>query len=460
MSHANVWWWGSLLAALGSASCYTASMPGREEVVEQLSSELATEPAWAPASAAGEASDAFGERTGVLWSDGLSELEAMDAALGDHPEWMATLLQLDVGRMDLLQAGKIHNPLVQLLLPVGSKQFEGTMFTAMSDIWLRRDRLEAAELDGRVLAERIMSTGLQRVTDARLAFHRARFAHERSMLLAERAQVENERLALIQRAIDLGELGGVELATARIETASVDALRVQAENDATIQWNVLLAFVGETPGTREPAFEEPARHGARADELTGDAPPSAEDLVRQALISRHEVRGATLEAAAAARRAGIARKDFMPINLIVDANDIGGSGFEIGPGLQLQLPSFDLGDARHGRAKADLTLRLAVQRAVAFTVRSQVLQRLEQLRSQERLVAAAERQLEGVEARLEIAYSSRKAAGDANELDGLMFQREVLAAQDQVLAARLARATAIVDLESALGFRIESPTRP
>jgi hypothetical protein len=63
-------------------------------------------------------------RPGVSLDDGVTEDEAVAAALWDHPSRQATLADLGVARADLTDANQIPNPTLALLFPFGARPKE------------------------------------------------------------------------------------------------------------------------------------------------------------------------------------------------------------------------------------------------------------------------------------------------------------------------------------------------
>jgi len=104
----------------------------------------------------------------VSLEDGVTEDEAVAAALWNNAAYNELLSQLGISRAQLFDAGLISGrPQLVLFFPVGPKQLEFTTFQAIDAIWLRPIRQRAAQLDLGELSQTMVQNGLNVTRDVR-----------------------------------------------------------------------------------------------------------------------------------------------------------------------------------------------------------------------------------------------------------------------------------------------------
>jgi outer membrane protein, heavy metal efflux system len=317
------------------------------------------------ATARTSADAAQGIPAGVTLDDGVTQDEAVALALWNSADFQVSLSELGFARADLLEAGLLSNPILSLLFPLGPKQFEATLRWPIEVLWQRPRRVAAARLAGDAAAERLVQAGLDLVlavkvahTDLALALDRARIATQSSTLQLRIAELTQSRLA----AGDISELEG--------RAATVDAARarqdgVRARHDVVIATDRLRALLGF-------ALDGPAFDIAAESAPLTDCGPAASRL-REAIVSRPDVRAAEIGVEAAAARLGWEQSRILTLTAVLDANGAGKEGFEMGPGLDVGLPIFNTNQAGRARARAELqrasAAYVAVQQRAAAELR-------------------------------------------------------------------------------------------
>jgi cobalt-zinc-cadmium efflux system outer membrane protein len=153
-------------------------------------------------------------------------------------------------------------------------------------------------------------------------------------------------------------------------TARIDALNAQA-NAGVLEQNVVMArsrlawLMGLPPDWEhlQAVFDKPPEVAA--------VDPGA--LIIEALSIRPDAVAAQWAVAAAAERAEVARKAFLRIDAVADANGQGLKGFEVGPGLRFDIPIFNRNQGGRMRADAEwqqaLYNRDAVHDAIVQEIR-------------------------------------------------------------------------------------------
>jgi cobalt-zinc-cadmium efflux system outer membrane protein len=92
-------------------------------------------------------------------------------ALWNNAALQADLAALKVARADLLDAGLLRNPTLQLLLPFGYTQFEMLLNLPGEILWQRPKRVAAAKIETDRVARGLEQNGLDLVRDVRCAYY-------------------------------------------------------------------------------------------------------------------------------------------------------------------------------------------------------------------------------------------------------------------------------------------------
>ena len=306
-----------------------------------------------------------GVPAGVTLDDGVTQEEAVAVALWNSADFQVSLSELGFARADLLEAGLLTNPVLSLLFPVGPKQFEMALKWPVEALWQRPRRVAAAQLAADAAAERLVQAGLDLVltvkvahADVALAIDRARIADESTALLTRISELTQSRLA----AGDISELDG---RAATVETARARQDAIRARHEVVIARDRLRALLGFA--LDGPAFEIAAPTAPATDCGPADA------RLREAIVSRPDVRAAEIGVSAAAARLGWEKSRIVTLTAVLDSNGQGSEGFELGPGIDFGLPIFNTNQGGRARAEAELqrasAAYVAVQQRAAAELR-------------------------------------------------------------------------------------------
>ena len=430
-------WIAVLLLGFLPAGCAVHSAHDRGTVSEQVRAR--TGHVFRPAPGTGpELPD------GVSVADGLSEDDAIAVALWRNPELELTLAELGLAKADLVEAGLLRNPIFSLLFPLGPKQLEFTLTWPIEALWQRPRRVAAAQSDVARTAERLVQSGLDLVRDVRVAYADVLLDQERAKLAGESREVRERITAIAEVQLRVGELSPLEAASARVDAARAqdEAARASRAAEASHARLVfLLGLAGEESGSGLVlAPVPPARP-----EL-----PALETLLKQALAARPELRAVELAMEAAGRRAGIARSQILTLSAILDANGSGNEGFEMGPGLALEIPLF--GRHKGGRARAEAELLVEARRYVATRERIalEVRQAMTAVLGARESLAVWDASVLPVLERNLVRVQEAERAGEASLLEVLAARRSLIDARLLDAEARAAERKA----EAALGHGV------
>lgn len=296
-------------------------------------------------------------------TDGLIQEEAVAIALWNSPSFQATLADLGIARADLAEAGLLRNPILSLLFPLGPKQLEFTVQYPFDALVQRPARVAAARLNAQAIGARLVWDALALVAQVRTAHTDAIIADRRLALASENADLTRRLADITDARLRAGDISELEARAPRSDAARTEVVRRAAEHDRDLARLTLAALLGLD---RRPDEVQPRVSAAY------DAPPCPVDdsRVKDALASRPDVRAAELFLEAATARARWQRSRVLALIGILDANGSGDEGFEMGPGVGLDVPLFHRNQGGVARVTAEIerASRLyAVARAQVIT---------------------------------------------------------------------------------------------
>ena len=180
-----------------------------------------------------------------------------------------------------------------------------------------------------------------------------------------------------------------------------------------------------------------------------------QDLFKVALAARPDVRAAELQIEAAGARAGLENARIVAFTVSLDANAKGSEGFEMGPGLAVEIPILSQNQGRRSRAVAEIEQAsrnyLAARAGVASDVASALVGVTE---------AEAVLRVLGPEIAKTLVDARRQAdrlheAGEISMLELLATRQRLLDTEAARVDAELGVNRATVRLEQAIGKSCE-----
>lgn len=270
----------------------------------------------------------------VNLADGLTEDEAIALALWNNRDFLATLANLGIARGDLVQAGLLTNPQLNLLFPpIGTKQLEWTLFVPIDAIILRKQRQEIAERDFQRVCNELVQNGLNVARDARVAFADFQFATDRYELAQEVVEVRAAIADLAQKRLAAGDTGELEAISTRLDAnrsrAEAAGLR-RAVQIAEARLKLVMGIAAV-----ETSLVPVEKH------VSNIPPLDTEALLAEAMEIRPDIKAARIAVQAAEQRVALARKSFLRIDAAADGNHGGLGPNNVGPGFRLEIPIFN-----------------------------------------------------------------------------------------------------------------------
>lgn len=283
----------------------------------------------------------------VNLTDGLTQEESVAIALWNSPSFQATLLDLGIARADLVEAGLLRNPIFSLLFPIGPKQLEFTLQYPFEVLWQRPARVAAARLNAQAIGERLVWDALSLVAQVRSAHADAITAERRLALAMQNAELTRRLADITDARLRAGDISELEARAPRTDASRSDVVRRAVEHDRDLARLTLAALLGLDRVAGQLAPQTSAAYDA--------APCPVDDgRLTEALASRPDVRAAELTIEAATARARWEDSRVFTLIGVLDANGRGPEGFEIGPGLNTELPIFARNQGGIDRATVEI----------------------------------------------------------------------------------------------------------
>lgn len=284
---------------------------------------------------------------GVTSTERLSARDAVAIALWNNPDLQADLAGLDVSRAELTEAALFKNPSLSTLLPVGPKPFELLLAWPIEELWQRKQRVKAAQLNVDSVATALVQNGLNLIRDVHLAYVDVWFAESRSNVLQDSADLRGRIATFAQKRRDAGEGTGLDVSLARADAQSNEELARMSLADvevATARLRYLL-------GMRHP---EQTLTVARMQPMPPPL-PALSALMESAAINRPDLRAAEISVQAAAERAKWQRSQVLALMApTLSIKEVGSDGLRVGPGLNMEIPILTRNQGKISRADAEV----------------------------------------------------------------------------------------------------------
>lgn len=374
----------------------------------------------------------------------LTSDDAAAIALWNNPQFNADLAQLGMSRGDLIDAGQLRNPRLDMLFPLGLKPFELLLNLPIEAIWERPARVAAAEKAYAQLAQSLIQNGINTVQDAKIAHANLALARQREDILA-RASELRARISKINAGhrVQTGELTEAEGIATEVDSASADELWVRSKHDSLLAIERLRLSLGLV-------FEITAPQ-VQIQKVSIAEPAATATLVEKALSLRPDLRASEIGVMGAAKRADWESARIAQLSVLLNSKGVGGNGILTGPGLSLEIPIFHRNNGRRERADAEVELAtrqyLTLKQRVAFEVREA---RELLIQAQEALTRIRTKALPLLEKTVRIAEREYKRRA-ASYLFVLEQTRSLVDAQLRAADAEAGVARAEAQLERAVG---------
>jgi len=374
----------------------------------------------------------------------LTQSQAVAVAFWNNTALEAELRVLEIARADLVEAGQLRNPLIQILFPVGPKPFELLLTAPIELLWQRPSRVRMARVNLQKVGQTLAQKGLDLARDVKLAHAELAWAQDQSRIGAAAAALHQRIAELSKRRVAVGDA-----ARAEIQQALLDAERWSHQS---IEWRDRIRV-----STERLRLLLGLKNAARQIAIAADPaapPPIAALLSEIALSFRPDLKAMELEIESLRHRAGWERSKVWTIAPGLSTKGVGTSGIRTGPAVAADIPVLNRNKGAIARAEAELRQVAAAWQAAKDAVDSEV--RLASLqwsesweslrRIQQQILPSARETVQQVE--------SRFTAGDISRLEVLDAQRSLIDLQIREAEASANCRRAKAALERAVGKQL------
>ncbi len=391
----------------------------------------------------------FGLPPGVAIKNGLTEDELVALALWNNAAFQETLVDLQLSRADLTQAGMLPNPTLWMVFPVGIKPLELLLRYPLEAFWLRSSRVEAAEQDVQRTAQRLVQNGLDMIRDVRLASAELSLAKQRLDYADSTALLAFNVAKLTQARLNAGDATELEVATAGVDAKQAEEQRMRWQHDVEIANQRLRTLVG--------SGLEHWPQSIKPSPLLANIPTESKALVEAALQARPDLYAAELNVAAMGERIGLARAEVFTVTAILSTKDVNGQTVS-GPGLDIALPIFNQNQGGIAQAKA----RFEKAARSYITLRDRIVLEVREAftRLQQANTSVSQWQTDILPPLNEAVKNAENAYahGNVTYLFVLEAQRRWLDSRLKAAAAEADLRRARAELERSLGRSLDHPT--
>jgi len=372
---------------------------------------------------------------GASLEDGLTEDEAVTIALWNNAAFQETLVNLDIARGDLIQAGMLPNPIGTYSLAMPDKPLKYALEFPLEALWLQPFRVDAAEAEAERVAQQLSQAGLTLIRDTRRAYSDMLQAKAQRDLLKESWNLRRHIAELSQKRLAAGDISKQETNVANLDALAAEQQMTRARYDIQTSEERLRFIMGV---------------GSHKGALALDPAPvpecrviATEALTEEALRTRPDALAAKQATAAARARSSLSLFGWLGITAIADATSGRDTGHELGPAVRGSVPVFNQNQGAVSRANAEEERALRNEETMAHQIRLDVNQASMQYRQ-----ACSELEIlqTKVKAGVETDLSRVEKAYESGDVPYLM----VLESSRAVMDTRLREAQLIGDVRRTL----------
>jgi cobalt-zinc-cadmium efflux system outer membrane protein len=360
----NAGWLFILLVFLGG--CTTVAMnAGFDDVRGTVEERSAIKIFWNNGT---ELDKEAAEKVGSLLKDKLTVDEAVQVALLNNRELQAVYSNLGVAQADLVQAGLFNNPIFEAAVkfPTSGGQANLELLTVMNflDVFYMPLRKRVAAAAFEEAKSRVTGSVLDLAARVRTAF----YLHQANEQMLELRQTIVQALSasfdVTRRLHEAGNITDLDLARERaLSEASKLALRSAevAARQGREELNILMGLWGK---------QTEWQTDGRLPDIP-QQPMQTKNIERIALDRSVDLLNARQRLVFAGEQLGFNRwTALVPEMLVGPLGERHEGAWEVGPVLEFPIPLFDQGQARIGRAAAELRRSQQEYYALAVRIRS------------------------------------------------------------------------------------------
>jgi outer membrane protein, heavy metal efflux system len=310
----------------------------------------------------------FNLPAGVSLGDGVTEDEAVAIALWNNAELQAEMVALGLARADLIEARLLRNPSLTLIFPFSTRVLEAVAIWPFEALWLRPKRVAAAKFELERTGETLVSRALDLVRDVRLAYADYVAARKRAGMAEEIVRERREIAVIVNARLRAGDISELETNSSVVDERMAEEQVMRFTQEASLareRIRALLGFGADGPDLKlivqqsgpadagRPTTEGGSTGSTAITSVTNES-ETLNELIKQALDARPELKAGELAIEAAGARARWERSRILAVSAIAKEYGRGSSGYEQGPGVQIELPIFNRNQGGISRAEAEI----------------------------------------------------------------------------------------------------------
>lgn len=320
----------------------------------------------------GSKSEAVSIPEGISVDDGVTHDEAVAIALWNNPGLQAELTALGIARADVITAGQLTNPTLTMIFPFSFRILEAVANWPIESIWQRPKRVAAAKVELERVGETLVIRALDLVRDVRLAYADYQAAQIRADMAAEVMRERREIATITNARLRVGDISELESNPSVTEARLAEERASRLAQDVVIAKERLRTLLGFTKDDIALNIVVPSRDvplpvdriisvqpavlvdRAAPSPLPALNPDKLDELIKQALDARPEIKAGELAIEAAGARAKWERSRIVNVSAIAKEYGRGVGGWEQGPGVAIELPIFHRNKGNISRAEAEI----------------------------------------------------------------------------------------------------------
>jgi cobalt-zinc-cadmium efflux system outer membrane protein len=275
----------------------------------------------------------------------LAEEQAVMLALWNNAAFREALVELDLTRADLIQAGLLPNPDFAYNWPVPDKVFNYLAEFPLESLLFRPFKLKVAAAENDRAGAKLTQLALDLIRDTRQAYSDLQLANDRLRVAEKALAIREEILKLAETRLKAGDASPLEASTARIDAIRAAQDLTPLQHEITVAQEKLRALMGLSDNPF-PIIPENTVFDPRTEH-------SAEELVAAAVAARPDLAAVQSATSAAAEKLRLSRMAWVHVLGIADATSGLKIDHELGPGFKLSVPIFNQGQGGIARAKSE-----------------------------------------------------------------------------------------------------------
>jgi outer membrane protein, heavy metal efflux system len=276
----------------------------------------------------------------------LNESEAVLYALNNNAAFNVLLIDLNLAKADLINAGLLPNPELLFAFGVTNKPYRYAIDLPIDAIWSRPIRIRAMKNEADATAYRLMQSGLNLIRDVRIAYAQAVLAKERLSVM-ETSYLLREKIHVLSiKRQTSGDITGKDFLLAKNDADIAKRDWMLAQFDSKIKMEILLNLLGVAVSERNITLSSNVIPACQTSEI--------DRLLDHSLAQRPDILAAQFSINAAKERINLSKLSWLKFTGTVDATSGQVNGHTLGPSIRSTIPIANHNQGGISRAESEL----------------------------------------------------------------------------------------------------------